>query len=197
VVAAAFGQLASKHADLRFEIVSSDAPQDLVGDGIDVALRLGVMRQQGLVVRRLSSEPEVIVAAGGLAERYGGASRPSQLGELPWVGHAGLDFGSTWKFRSGSGASDAVAVTPRALANSTEALRQLMLGQVGAALLPLYAVRRDLDHGAAVQLCPSWHHRILTLHAVLPNRKPPPRTRAFLAVLSPLLAARGFSTPGS
>ena len=193
VVAAAFGQLARKHADLRFDLVSSDAPQDLVGEGIDVALRLGVMRQQGLVVRRLSREPEVIVAAGGLAERFAGAARPSHLGDLPWLGHASLDFGTTWTFRSASGATDAVAVAPRSLANSTEGLRQLMLGGLGAALLPLYVVRRDLDAGRAVQLCPAWHHRILALHAVLPNRKPPPRTRVFLDALPPLLAAHGFS----
>ena len=192
VVAAAFESLGRAHPELRFEIVSSDAPRDLVGESIDVALRLGIVRQPGMVVRRLASEPEIIVAAGRLAERHGGATRPSALAGLPWVVHRGLDFGSTWKFRSASGAADAIAVEPRALVDSMAGLRQLVLGELGAAVLPRHAVREDLAAGRLQQLCSGWHHRVLTLHAVLPHRQSPPRTRAFLAVLAPLLAAHGF-----
>jgi DNA-binding transcriptional LysR family regulator len=197
VVAAAFGQLARQHPALRFELIASDTPRDLVDEGIDVAVRLGVIRQQAAVVRRLARVPEVIVAAGRIGERFGGATRPAHLKELPWIGHASLDFGGTWKFRSVTGASDAIAVAPRALASSTDALRQLVLAELGAAMLPLYAVREDLEAGRALRLCPAWHHRMITLYAVLPHRQPPARTRAFLTALTPLLPAHGFDTPGT
>ena len=57
--------------DTKLDLVVDDAVRDLVAEGLDVALRLGTLRESSYVVRRLGSEQEIVVAAAGAFEELG------------------------------------------------------------------------------------------------------------------------------
>lgn len=198
ILAPAAARLAAAHPSLRVELVSEDGLHDLIAGGFDVALRLGAAPDSSLVMRKLGSEPEIIVASPALAARFQEAERPSELAGAPWITHSKIPTAGVWRFKNDAGEKDEIHVERRATANTGEGVRALASGGVGLAAMPLFMVKSDIASGRLVRVCPNWHLRQLTLYAVLPSKdKMPARVRAFLGVLREVCAERGFSVGGS
>lgn len=62
---------------------TTDRRVDLVQDGIDVALRVGVVLHESMVARRLFSYRHVLVASPALLERMGAPTAPEALHHFP------------------------------------------------------------------------------------------------------------------
>lgn len=184
--------LTRRHAALQVDLQFDDAVHDLINEGFDVALRLGSVQASSYVVRRLASEPEIVVASPAVADERGEARSPKDLGGAPWVVHSGLPVRSSWSLRSTRGEKAQVSVTVAISVNNVVAMRDLLLAGAGFALLPLHVVRDDLAAGRLRDACPGWSARKLVLHALLPTRKAPPRVRLFLDRLASAATELGF-----
>jgi DNA-binding transcriptional LysR family regulator len=184
--------LTRQHPSLKAEIVFDDAIRDLVKDGFDVAIRLGSLTESRYIVRRLGTEPEIIVGSPGLVDERGDATHPRQLASAPWVIHSALSGRSSWTFRSEKGDKAQITVDVKALSNTIMATRDLLLAGAGFGVIPRHVVREDLDAGRLRQVCRTWSHGRLSLHALLPTRQNPPRVRLFLAALATATRPLGF-----
>src|SRR5262245_39048778 len=63
--------LTRRYSALSLDLLLDDAVHDLVEEGFDLALRLGAVTESSYVVRRLASEPEIIVASPLVADEHG------------------------------------------------------------------------------------------------------------------------------
>src|SRR5262249_8824093 len=148
----------------------------------DVAVRLGAPRDSTLVLRKLGTFVEPIVAAPSVAAPWMRATRPRDLAAAPWVRHALVAHGEAWKFLGPRGERETVRVAARAQANTGDGVRALLVGGAGVGVLPLYQIAADLRRGALVRLCPEWIWKEVTLHALLPSvRTRPKRVELFLS----------------
>ena len=184
--------LTRQHAGLKVELVFDDVVRDLVEGGFDVALRLGPIVESSYVVRRLASEPEIVVASPLLLDERGDPRTPRDLGGAPWVVHSGLPVRSSWTLRSLRGEKVVMSVDVAVAANNVVALRDLLLAGAGFGLLPLHVVSADLAAARLRHVCPGWISRKLRLHALLPTRHAPPRVRLFLERLTAAAKSLGF-----
>lgn len=191
VVAPVMAELVSQNPALKVDLGLDDAPHDLVGEGLDVALRLGVMAESSYVVRKLGSEPEIIVASPALLEGVR-LEHPRKLNGCAWVVHTALPGRSTWTFRSAKSEKAQIGVEVRATTNTALGLRTLLLAGAGFGVIPSHMVRQDIAEGRLLQVCPGWMHRRVTLQALLPTRQTPPRVRAFLSALVQAVRPLGF-----
>lgn len=192
MVAPIAATLTRRHAALTVDLVFDDVVRDLVDGGFDVALRLGAVAASSLVVRRLASEPEIVVASPAVVDERGAPSSPKDLGGAPWVVHSGLPARSSWTFRTANGGKAQVSVAASVSANTVVAVRDLLLAGAGFGVLPLHVVREDLAVGRLQHVCPGWSPRKLVLHALLPTRHAPPRVRLFLDSLAVAAKSLGF-----
>ncbi|MBI5497973.1 MAG: LysR family transcriptional regulator [Deltaproteobacteria bacterium] len=187
-------RLALQHPQLRLDIVADDSPHDLIAEGFDVAIRLGMAADSDLVMRRLGVMVEHVVASPAVADRYAAVHRPRELAGAPWVRHAVASSGETFRFQGPRGEVDEVVVSVRATANSSEGMRGLLRAGVGLACLPDDLVDDELRRGALVKLCPEWVWQRVTLYALLPSaRRQPRRVELFLAALKEALATAGVA----
>jgi DNA-binding transcriptional LysR family regulator len=188
-VAPIVARLAAHDRPLRVEIVSDDAPQDLIGGGFDLAVRLGAPQDSELVMRKLRVFAELIVAAPALARKA--PARPRDLAGAPWVRHTLVSSRELFTFTGPHGEKDEITVSTRAQANTGEGVRALVLGGVGFGALPEYLIAADLKRGALVRVCPGWTWRDVTLYAVLPSAKRvPKRVQLFLGALKDAMPER-------
>jgi DNA-binding transcriptional LysR family regulator len=195
MVAPVAAGLVRGHPSLKVELVVDDAIRDLVAEGLDVALRLGTLRESSYVVRRLGSEQEIVVAAAGVFDELAALKNPRGLGSVPWVVHSALRVPSSWSLRTEGGEKAQVNVRVIASTNTVIAMRDLLLAGAGVGLLPAHTVREDLKTGRLLRVCPGWYHRRLSLHALLPTKHSPPRVRLFLAALAAATRPLGFAPP--
>jgi DNA-binding transcriptional LysR family regulator len=181
-----------RHPGLTVDLVLSDGFTDLVEEGIDLAIRVGELNEQGLVARRIAVTRRVVVATPGYLERRGVPETPEALRQHDCVVYSRLASGPVWHFEG----AISVPISGRVRVSTTEAVRAAILGGLGIGMVPAWHfVDREIEEGRLVRLLQAWEPQPQPVHAVYPTRRfLAPKVRAmidFLAAefeLEPLLS---------
>lgn len=177
--------LLAEHPALRVDLTLSDSIVDIVGLGIDVAVRIATLRDSALIARPLAPNPRVLCASPMYLERHGIPTTIDALLSHRRIALHGMPF---WPFMR-----DGEAVSMRAegvfSANSVEAVRTASRQGLGMAMLTYWDIRDDL---AAGSLCLVELEDVdpeqLFITAILPTRQHVPhRVGVFLQRLEALL----------
>ena len=174
--------LQREHPALDFEVRLQDGFADLVRDGIDLAVRMGELRDSSLVARRIDSQQLVMVAAPSYLRKNGTPRRLEDLGahkavafRLPTSGRK-----RPWQLRQGR---RTVELHPphTVLINDTESLAAAARLGLGLCQLPDNIVQDELARGELVEVLPACRPPSMPISAVVPSgRRVPPRVRVLL-----------------
>ncbi|SOE98960.1 DNA-binding transcriptional regulator, LysR family [Burkholderia sp. OK233] len=183
-----------QHPALRIELVLSDDRQDLVGESIDVALRIGVLGDSTAIARKIGTVHRVVVAAHGYLAKAGTPSVPGDLAHHAIiVGPAGRGT-EGWAFQR-DGKSSSVRVEGRVIVNGTDAAVAAAVAGLGILSTGDLSVMNELETGQLVRVLPDWKMGSADINVVLPaGRSAKPSARAFsdfmAATFQDLLAPR-------
>lgn len=175
----------SLHPRIVVELLTVDRAVDLVGERIDLAVRITNRLDDGVVARRLASCRSVLCASPAYLKRRGRPERPEDLQAHDCITHA---FGARAEYRlRRAGRLTTVDVKGSLSGNETAVLRQAALAGAGIAMLPTYFVGDDLRQGTLMHLLPDHEPEPLGIHAVYLSRQHQPRP---LKLLIDFLAER-------
>ncbi|MFZ4875621.1 LysR family transcriptional regulator [Janthinobacterium sp. Mn2066] len=180
------------HPQLQLELITRDQLGDMVGDGIDLALRFGPPRESSLVARKLLETRVLTVASPAYLQRKG---RPFVPEELASGGHELIDFRDPqtgrpfpWEFHR-KRKRITIDTPGRLLLNDAGTLLSACLAGYGVAQIMLLGSEALLAEGKLVELFADWPDEHFPLYALHPSRHhPPAKTRAFLDFVMALLA---------
>jgi len=164
--------------DLRL----SDHLVDLVDAGIDVAIRLGALKDSSLVARRLAVNRRVICCSPAYLEAYGTPHHPSDLASHECVI---LSDQRDWGFITPAGPVN-VRVNGRFVTDNGEVIRDALLDGFGIALKSTWDVAGHLRSGQLVTVLDSYPlAETVAIWAVYPSRAfVPPKTVALIDFLA-------------
>jgi DNA-binding transcriptional LysR family regulator len=175
----------ARHPRLSIQAHLSDDVVDVVGRGLDIALRIGALDPSSLVARRLADDRRVLVASPSYLSRRGVPRTPSELARhdcLILNGSAGAH--DLWRLRDSRGRELAVRVTGRFESSLGEVLRDAAVAGLGVALHSEWLVCDDVRAGRLVRVLPGHTPPSSGIYAVTPPRRlMPERVRAFIAFL--------------
>jgi DNA-binding transcriptional LysR family regulator len=177
----------SSHPHASLDLRFTDAKLDLNAEGLDVALRVGVLPEATRYAQLVTTLKVVIVAEAALARRIRFPSRPSELASLPWVGRFGID--NTLLQMHCENRHEQVQVTPQLITDQAVDHRDLILQGAGAGVIEEYAVRQELDAGRLVQLLPEWSLPEWPVHLILAVQKPTAVVQAWCSGLIAFMRA--------
>jgi LysR family transcriptional regulator for bpeEF and oprC len=180
--------LQRQHPQLQIDVRLSDAQVDLVREGIDLALRIGKLRDSTLVAQRVDRQQLLLCASTAYLAAHG---MPQRIEDL--AGHAAVVFrlpttgrDRPWQLRQ-RGAE--IELTPRAqlrLDDGEGLVEALKLG-MGLCQLPDMMVQAELARGELVELLPSCRPEPMPIHIVHPSgRLLPQRVRVAIEALQAL-----------
>ncbi|MFO1303082.1 MAG: LysR family transcriptional regulator [Burkholderiales bacterium] len=178
--------LVARHPRLAVDLALSDRYADLVKDGLDAAVRVGVMRDSSFVARRIALQQLVFCASPAYLARHGRPASPQQL-----AGHRCLAFRmpSTgrirpWEFtRNGRVVGDVPEA--RIVMNDGEAIVAAALCDAGIAQVPGYMAEDALRSGALVEIMKAHRPPALPISIVYAGgRLVTPRLRALVDALA-------------
>lgn len=167
---------ARAHPGLEIVLDYDDQLADLGRAGFDVGLRIGVMKDSSLMARRVCADPRALVASPDYLAVHGAIGSPADLARHHAIGYLNARMGDLWPFAG-------VAPPPlgRITANNGDAIRDMAIGGLGLALLPMFIVHDALRDGRLVRLLPDLPQEPLPISLVWPPVRPMPRkTRAFI-----------------
>lgn len=170
----------ARHPEVTVEWLLRDDPVDFVAQGIDCAIRVGAVPDQGLVAQRLAEVPRILVAAPTLWGQGTPPRHPADLAALPWVELPLLYREQFTLVHTATGEQAVVKIQPRLRTDSLYAARAAVRAGLGAALASAWLVAEDLASGRLCQLVPGWEATALSVHLVYPYaRLYPARLRVF------------------
>ncbi len=160
----------------------SDEMVDIVGDGYDLAIRIGELSDSTLVARRLAPVHRILVAAPSyIAER----GMPRTIEDLDNHVCLAAHNNDPWRLEGPQGA---VVYRPTGplQTNSSELVREAVLAGLGIAQRSTWDIGPDLAAGRLVRVLPDYTaSRNVALYAVYPSRQfLPAKVRLFIDYLA-------------
>ncbi|TCO81340.1 LysR family transcriptional regulator [Plasticicumulans lactativorans] len=181
-LAGVVADFAAQHPALEIELRSSDRLADLVTEGIDVAIRMGWLRDSSLRATPLGAFEQGVVAAPGYLAQHGTPAHPGELAAHRWIALTLLQAPLTWTFTPAAGDAVTVRMRARLRTDSPVALRALLVGGAGVSVVSLLQAADELRDGRLVRVLPDWRLPRGGIFAVYPpGRHRPAAARAFVA----------------
>ena len=159
----------ARYPDVSLDLILDNEMRDLIGDGIDLALRVSRDPAPSLVVRPLFVVRFVLVAAPAWIRRHGLPQTPEDAAAHAAVLPSYADLSRHPCTRGDT--TTTLQLTSALQSNSTLMLRELLLAGSGIGYLPHWLAQDDLAAGRLVQLLPEWELHRVTLHAAYPDRR--------------------------
>ena len=159
-----------RHPDVEVELVMNDAFVDLVGEGLDLAIRVGDLADPSLIARRIGTTRRVTVAAAPYLDRRGVPATPAELARHDCVIYTRLATGHRWHFESSDGPVQ-VDVHGRFRADNSEAVREAVIGGAGIAVVPVWLFTNEIERGLVRIILEQFEPTRLPIHAVYPSRR--------------------------
>lgn len=179
-VAPAVPLFLKRYPDLAVDITLSSKHVNLVDEGLDLAIRIGVLEDSPLVVRKLAPSRLVLCAAPAYLKAHGTPGAPADLAKHNCLCTATLPWGDEWRLADNRG-EVRIAVAGSFRSNSAEMLRAAALDGIGIAVLPTWAVAERVRSGALRRILEAWELPVSTIYAVYPgNRLMSMKVRAFV-----------------
>lgn len=181
-----------RYPKIRMQVLLSDAYIDMVAQRIDVAVRIGDLKDSDYVARRLAPNTRYLCASPGYLARCGAPAAPEELVDHSCLHFSPLADGRRWRLVQAGRRAVEVSINPVLTADNAELLRQAALTGRGIALLADFIVRDDIAAGRLVPVLTRWPPADSGIHVVYPaGRHLPARTRAFIDFMIEASARQG------
>lgn len=174
------------HPDLSIDVIMDDRTIDLVGEGVDVSLRMGVLADSAAVARKVATGARSVMATPAYLAQHGVPQSPAAL-----AGHQSVLYShaaSVWAFTR-DGAQTSVAVSGRLRVSAAEGLRAAVLADMGLAIASDWMFAPELESGAVVRVLEDWSLPMIDVWAVYPTgRMVSAKARAFTGFVEEVLS---------
>jgi DNA-binding transcriptional LysR family regulator len=186
------------HAFLRqypltqVDLVLTNRIVDLVGEGIDLAIRGGKLADSRLIARRFTLGHFALWASPTYLTNRDLPAHPKDLSQHECIRFA-LFKEAPLKLSNGKQPTYAVT-SGRLRADDFETVKALALLGAGIAYLPEFLCAEEVKQNKLQRLLPEWHGEEVVFSFVYPAQKfVPPKVRGFIEVAEKLLKMRGES----
>lgn len=150
---------------------------DLVGEGLDLAIRTGKLEDSSLIAKPLIQSNWVVCCSPQYLEKYGTVTRLDDLKHHNCLAYTYQAQGSfDWRFTQKSKTNDkdkdlSVRISGSLATNNAQALRKAALAGFGIVYVPRCSVYEDLQKGTLTAILTNYQPRQLGVYAVYPYTK--------------------------
>lgn len=177
-----------RYPDVAIELSVSNRQIDLVGEGVDLAIRHGRLMSSSLTARKLSDTDFVLVASPSYLAAHGVPTRLADLDKHTCIIFANGRERYPWSLKA---RKERVSYVPHGslLTGDAEHIRAAVLCGLGIAQAPFWLVAKEIQSGEIQVLLPDLQPERVPIHLVYPaGRRVPMRVRVFIDYLVSVFA---------
>jgi DNA-binding transcriptional LysR family regulator len=162
---------------------------DPISNKLDLAVRIGELKDSRLMSRLLGYSRRVVIAAPEYLARYGTPQHPSDLKDHACIVVTGTREEAKWRFQL-PGTMERIPVSGPITTDNAPAANAAVLAGIGIGVAQFWQVRELVEEGRYSLLLTQYEPPPFPIHAVWPPGKHlPRRTRRFIDFLAARLAA--------
>lgn len=172
--------LLARYPQLRIELDVNNHPVSLVGERIDVAVRITDNPERAMIARQAGRVPFGALRLAGLSCAARHAVTPEDLAQHNCL-HYSFFAGQSWHFVTLEGESVSVAVSGNLSASISSLLMDAAVKHCGIAMLPEHEAQGALEQGLLVPVLTDLVPKPLAIHGIYQSREyQPAALRVFL-----------------
>ncbi len=173
----------ARYPEVRVVLTIENRNVDLLGEDIDLAIRIGPLRDSDLIARRLTTIALWTCASPAYLAARGTPATVEDLRSHELIGR--VDRKSSWRFRAPGGALQEIEVVPGTVVPEPAVLKAVLIGAAGVGRLPEFHAADAVANGTLVRLLPGYHHDSVDVHALYPShRSLSAKVRVFIEALA-------------
>lgn len=158
---------AQRYPEISLDVSFSDRIVNLVDEGFDAAVRIGVQADASLVSRKLCESRIVVAASADYLARKGRPDRPEDLIGHDCIVDTNFRGRNNWFFREG-GENVSVTVPSRIYLSSADACIGAAAAGLGITQVPSFVAGQDIKDGRLVALLTRFEVAPLPVQAIYP-----------------------------
>ena len=158
-----------RYPEVSVELELNDRTVDLIGEGYDMAIRIGTLADSSLIARRLASVQLVTCASPDYLRQQGVPTAPQQLGTHTCLSYRHNRQGE-WAYRIGE-RTHKVLVSGPMCSNNGEMLRDAAIAGLGIIVMPDFIVAAALADGRLVEVLEAFRPEGFTVYVVYPQHR--------------------------
>jgi DNA-binding transcriptional LysR family regulator len=143
------------HPKLRMEIILDDRVIDVLEENIDVALRLGELKDSALTASKLGESDRIIVAGSTYLAQRGVPHTPADLLAHDGIVYAPGTGGDEWRFRQGT-SETSIRIQSRLVITAAEGVRAAVIAGLGLTAASRWMFAPELASGLVRQVLSDW-----------------------------------------
>lgn len=145
-----------QYPEISLELILSDNTLDIIGGGIDLAIRHGPLADSSLIGRRLRTVEYYLVANSEYIENSEPLNIPGDLLNHQVLNYTLNAFRRSWRFEQNDQTTE-VPIKSSILSSNPAMIRSCACNGMGVALLADWIVEDDLKSGKLQRLLPDWN----------------------------------------
>jgi DNA-binding transcriptional LysR family regulator len=162
----------SAYPDVSIDLQLDDRVVDMVGQGIDVAIRIAALPDSSLVVRKLCPVKRLVVGAPQYFAKRGTPKEPRDLARHACLSYSLLATGDVWHFTNAKGETQSVSITGPMSANNADAFEGALAKGLGVALQPDFVVWKQLKDTTLARVLVDWSAPPANVNILTPGGRP-------------------------
>ncbi len=157
----------ASYPEVRIQILVTERMVDLIAEGIDLAFRLGPLKDSGLVARRILTYRHRLVASPSYLKGRAAPQKPQDL-----LNHRLLTFSywkpeNSWSFLHKNGRDrETLTFEPHLAMNDFAGLAPALVAAAGIGDLPPVVQPSLIEDGRLIEVMPDWRFRTCDLSLV-------------------------------
>lgn len=182
----------ARYPALSLELWLTERYVDLVAEGVDVAIRMGELRDSSLIAKSLGTIHWALFASPAYLQQAAPINSPAELAQHPCVQFTPMGR-HHWELQRGTN-QIRVPLPGQVLVNNIGVVKTMVENGQGVALLPTFICQAAVRQGGLQRLLPEWRGQADAVHLVYPKQRfMPPKLRGFIdlavTALKPLFVA--------
>jgi DNA-binding transcriptional LysR family regulator len=150
-----------RYPDVQIDLTMADHFVDLVGEGIDLAIRIGNFLDRNLISQSIGLSRFVAAASTAYLEEFGEPQVPADLLHHNCIVYTRQSTGNEWQFQGTT-----VTVSGNLQVNNSTALREAVLAGIGIGTSPIWAFSDGLQDQSVKVVLEKYEPKPLPIHAV-------------------------------
>lgn len=182
----------ARYPALSLELWLTERYVDLVAEGVDVAIRMGELRDSSLIAKSLGTIQWALFASPAYLQQAAPINSPVELAQHPCVQFTPMGR-HHWELQRGTN-QIRVPLPGQVLVNNIGVVKTMAESGQGVALLPTFICQAAVRQAGLQRLLPEWRGQADAVHLVYPKQRfMPPKLRGFIdlavTALKPLFVA--------
>lgn len=183
------------HPKVNVNAVFYDRLGNLLDEGLDIAIRIGHLKDSGLFATQVGNIKKVVCGSPDYFKTHGYPEHPSELANHKIIQAGAVEHSTTWSFDSNAGKTK-VKVTPRLNCSQNAPAVEAAMQGLGITRLMSYQAGEEFEKGTLECVLPDYDSAPLPVNIVyLEGRRSNSKIRSFIDLAVEMLRKNPYIQP--